>query len=216
MARRITNAVRDSNAYASWVERFVQIGALLGFTGVIQAFAWSVLLTLSALLVWLRENVPWWVGVLAGLLFASLSLYLFNGIKVARSIRGLKAFDLPTFADECMRFYRDYSEAAVTHQRTYVPSCSDRDDTQRQWAERVQHSNRVDALMMQRFAGRAYALAHQMKSIGIRPPNMFFFSVHDAAGAAVYIGMVGELLSKGLLEEARKLDPQVTWGATIR
>ena len=86
----------------------------------------------------------------------------------------------------------------------------------RAWQDGVNFSQRTDALIMQRFAPRAFAIAHQMKSLGIPPPNMFHFSSGDHGGIGPYVGMVGELLRKGLLDEARKLDPNVAWGASFR
>jgi hypothetical protein len=215
---RITPFVRDSNAWASWAERIWRVAGVFGIHGWITAVAGAALASSLAAILYVLKATPWYVLLVVSVLFAATVLHLWNQLRIAWSLRGVRKLDIGELAEECCTYYRDFADFMVSrHDARPLGGLNPGDaDFHRQWQERVNLSQRTDALMMQRFGPRVFAITQQLKNLGIPTPNLFHFSSGDTGGASVYIGTVGELLKNGLLEEARKLDPKVTWGATFR
>lgn len=203
-----------ANTILSLASRAWDFAKLLGIDGQLTALLWFIAAGVWALLAKFWHMVPVWLGVVAGVVFATYCTKLYTAIKIARSIRGVKTFDLSRFADECLAYYRDFSSFAVSRADARpVPMIANSSaDIRQEWAKGVEHSNRSRAMVIERFAARAVAIVHQFDSLGIPQPPLRMLYLGDAGSVSVYIGAVGELLSKGQLAEARKLDPDSTWG----
>jgi hypothetical protein len=214
----LTGRIRDANAWISIGARLWQVLTYLGVSGWLSGIALLVMAAIYAAAVNVLASIPWYVYVPLALATGTLALHFYIKFRVAWSLRGIKTFDIEDFAKECISYYQDFADFMVNRQeaRPRRDIETSTEEMHRVWQEDVKFSRRTDALIMQRFAPRAFAIAHQMKSLGIPPPNMFHFSLGDHGGVGPYIGIVGELLRKGLLDEARKLDPKVTWSSSFR
>lgn len=198
----------------SLAERAMAVIDYLGLKQPLRAALWTTILLATAWISRMWDHFPYSLVICISLFAAACAARLYIAIKAALAIRGIKKLDLAELGAACTQFYRDFSDFVTS--QSYSSLGAIHEGTPReQWERRTAHTTRVNGLMMQRFGTRAFSLAHQIQSVGIPAPGMFHFSAYDAGGAAVYIGVVGELLSKGLLEEAKKLDPKLTWGATI-
>lgn len=181
------------------------------------AAAWLLILASWGWAMTYLQSLPVWAWLLTGAIFATYSVKLWNAIKVARSLRGVKTLDIQQFGADCLTYYRDY--AAIMANRGTPNRFAEghsAEEMHRQWQRGVELSERTAALVMERFGPRAYALVQQMSALGIPRPSTFHFSHGGDGAVSLYIGLVGEMLNKGLLDEARKLDPNVTWGAGFR
>jgi hypothetical protein len=221
-ARRTpTQIASASNAWAAWAERLWRVAQALGLDGWIKSVVWLAAASIGTFAVSVRPGVigiPWWGLVLIGLTFATLTLHVFAKLRSAWAIRGMKTLDIQQFARECTDFYKDFSGFMVARIETSPPRFA-RDDPEgahRDWQASVAYSQTTNARALEKFGPRVYSIAHRMAEFGIRPPALFHFPHGDVGGAALYIGTVGDLLEKGLLAEARKLDPKSTWGAGFR
>jgi hypothetical protein len=188
----------------------------LGITDQITLAASLVGVALWSWFMTLFQSAPLWVILLTGLAVLTLLARLSVAFRMAWLVRGQKSFDLSAFADECIKYYQDVgmvlgSQPPASHHDLG----GTKDDMHLQWQRNVDRSNQMSSLLLQRFGPQTFAIAHQFKLLGIPEPNMFHFPHGDTGGACVYIGMVGELLKKGLLDEARKLDAKATWGASF-
>jgi hypothetical protein len=177
----------------------------------------GALTSIAAILVRLYRNLYWWEVVLAVWLFLILCAFSFNQYRIWKSLHGKRLLDLPAFANECIAFYEDYSEFMVSHQREMHRQSGEptRDSMHREWAANVEYSNRMNSMILQKFAPRALYLTQVMRGLEIPVPHMNHFGYHDG-GTAAHIGLVGELLSRGLIDDARKLDPHTAWGVGFR
>lgn len=216
--RDIAGLVRDSNAWASWAERIWRTAKYLGVDGWIAGAFWAISALIFAAAIRMIHATPWYVIVIAALLFSTTLLHLWNKWRITWSLRGVKSFDIEKFAEDCCKFYSDFADFMVNRQeaKPIYERREGADDMYKRWQQTVNFSQKTDALMLQRFGPRAFAICHQLQSLGIPTPSLFAFSGGDHRGVSVYIGTVGELLKNGLLEEARKLDPKITWGTSIR
>jgi hypothetical protein len=213
---RIGAWVRDSNAWAAWGERLWHAAQSLGISGWISFWVASGIAGGFAITMRLLSATPWYITSIGALIFATYALQFWNKLRIAWSLRGIRKFDLEKFADECCGYYRDFADFSVTRQEmapAFVMASSE--EARKSMQAQSDFRRRTDVLVMQRFAPRAFAIAQQFNRLGIPLPNLFHFSSSDTGGASVYIGMVGELLKKGLLDDARRLDPRMTWGASI-
>jgi hypothetical protein len=193
-----------------------RIWALLGFSDKVTL---AIVLPGGAAWAWfmrIYEQVPTWVLVLTTLLVITLCAKLYAAVRVSFLIRGQRSFDIQAFGEECFRYYQDFGGLIASQQPPIRGPAGSKEDMHAEWQRGVDASNRLSRLILERFGARAFALAHQMRLIGIPPPEMFHFSHGDVGGASVYIGMVGELLKKGQLDAAKKLDPKSTWGVSYR
>lgn len=215
----LTTRVGAANTWLSLIDRLWKVTGYLGITGWLSATVGLGLFAWFWVAVDFVTALPWYLLLLIALLFATLCLHFYNKARIAWSLRGVKSFDIEEFAEECQAYYRDFADYMVSRQDArpvHHRDSNDRDDSYKKWQDDVAHSMKSDALVMARFGPRAYSIAHRMTGLGIKPPNLFHFPHGDHGGVGVYIGLVGDLLKKGLLEEARKQDPQITWGASFR
>ena len=179
--------------------------------------ATSLLVLLYGWAVGYISSIAWWIWLPVALLTSLLVISLYILVKQAWIIRGIKRFDIIEFSKECQDYYKSWAAFAasrVTFRHHHMGG--DQGTAHREWEIMVDQSRRAEAQMFEQFGPRAFAIVHQIAILGIPKPNMFHFASGDHGGVGVYIGVVGELLSKGLLDEARKLDPNSTWGQGFR
>ncbi len=215
----ITGRIRDANAWISFCGRLWQVAQFLGVDGWLAAAFWAVSAAILAGVIYVLDSTSWYWILIASTAFATALLHFWNKLRIAWSLRGVRAFDLEEFARECCDYHREFSDFMASRLEARPNQAAPGHDTDEKfrewWRENEIFSNRTKALVMQRFGPRAFAISHQLKSLGIASPNMFHFPHGDQGGSGTYIGLVGVLLKQGQLEEARKLDPNVTWGATF-
>ena len=214
-------ALPDSKTAATTLTVFVRLIDLAKHLYAALATPWGIAASSTIVLfygwgVGYIGAIVWWVWLPVGILTSLLTISVYIAIKKAWMIRGIKSFDLQEFSRECLDYYRSW--AAFASSRAYRPrhASDDQAGAHREWEIMMEQSRRAETQMFEQFGPRAFALVHQMEVVGIPKPNMTHFSLGDHGGVGVYIGVVGELLSKGLLEEARKLDPNSTWGQGFR
>lgn len=215
--KRLKDWASTSNTVASFFGRVWEIAKWLEIDGFLKFLFFLAMTSVIGVVHEYLGKMPWWLMISIALLIAVSLTNLFIRIRLAWSVLGIKKFEIGQFADECLSFYRDFSSFMVQRQdaRPDRAGPSPERDAHAEWQRGVNFSNKTNALMFERFAARAFAIAHQMKELGIPSPNMFHFPHGDHGGVSVYVGVVGELLRKGLLEEAKKLDPKTMWGATL-
>jgi hypothetical protein len=128
----------------------------------------------------------------------------------------VKKIDLVQVAADCTDYYRDYATLMANRippERRGINESQE--EAHRAWQAQVDFSRQTNALALERFGPKAFSLVQQLEALGVPRPSMFHFA-HDSGPVSLYIATAGDLLSQGLLDQAKRLDPNVTWGAGFR
>jgi hypothetical protein len=205
----VVDKAAKTNSLLSLAEKFWAFLKFIGFDGPAK---WAIGLGAGAIWSWyVTLSVPTWLVILTTLAVVTLVANLYVKWKAARLLVGMKSFDVREFGDECLRYYKEFAAMMSSLQSSPFRAGNDGADMHAQWQAQSELSRKRDRLALEHFGPRAYAIAHQMKLIGIPPPNLAHFPHGGSGGVAIYIAMVGELLKLGRLEEAKKLNPNDTW-----
>jgi hypothetical protein len=141
---------------------------------------------------------------------AILAAQLFIFVRRAMAIRGLKTLDIQEVGKDCVTFRADVMEYLVARVDAgagrRIAGPSNAEAVHAEWARNVDYSNQTRARVVEKFAHRAIAISHLLQLAGIKPPDLWAFD-NRAADVAIYIGAVGDLMGRGLLNEARSMDP---------
>lgn len=163
-----------------------------------------------ALAVHYVDRTPFWGSCIAGLILCACTFNVIVAVRRAWSIRGIKKLDLSILANDLKKFREDAFEFLLMHQEVLHASLPGENieiselSRDRAWELRRDFSQKTSALAAQRFAHRAMALIHLLAQADIPPPSLWAFD-HELPNIAAYFGAVGELLERGLLEEARSM-----------
>lgn len=171
------------------------------------------------------NHLPWWADILIGLALALLVLHVWIAIQKVRLLRGVKRLDITELGASCVRLHREITEWLIARaegaperritERVGMSQAELSQESRRVWERGADYNNQTSVRLVEKFAARVMAECHLLISAGIRPPNLMNFQ-YNATGIAAYIGSVGELLQRGLLDEARKSDPEQFRGSTLR
>jgi len=209
---KFTSMLRNSNT----IQRLIKIARYLGIDGLIKTFVFAVAVYGWTIVVRVVDQSPFWLATLVSVLTVIAVVRLFAAIKTALSLRGIKEVDIPKIGEDCQRLYRE-AAGFLAQRRENEPRWMDAegDEVRRRHSEMASYGNVTNARMMEKFGTHALALSHVVGRLGIPQPNAFSLSHGDSGGVIIYLGIVGDLLKDGLLEEARTLDPNMTWGQRI-
>lgn len=202
----------------TWSERAWEVAKYFGVDGWVSLAILAVSAAVWGGILKFLSAVPWWLATAIGLLLAILLVHLYNRLRIAWALRGVRRLPIEELGADCVLFYAEYSDFILAVRQdpaVTVMTSSGQEDMHRQWQQESARRARAQAEVFKRFAPRIYALAHRLVLLGIPAPNLFHFPHGDHGGAGVYVAIAGELLKKGLLEDAKKLDPKITWGASI-
>ncbi len=199
----------------TWLKRVREVLKTFGLWGRVEAavtvgvtVAWGVLLR------WLGQ-LPVWLAIIAGLATAILVVHLATAFWKAWLLRGVKSLDIAQLGRNCVQLGAAMLEFLATRRETapsrYAPMVGDQEAVSRAlheaWAQGVHYSQQTEAKLAEKFAPLVISLSHLLRLASIKPPDLWAFNVH-AGSIAAYLGAVGDLLERGLLDEARRLDPQ--------
>lgn len=198
------------------VTRSLDLLKHFGWGSAIQVAVLSWLVLLWAWLQPFVNSLAWYWWLLLGLVVCSLVMNIGLAARKAWVERKLKTLDIAGLAKLCTDYFADWSawqQAHVVAPRRAIGKLT-RDDHHLQWESEIARKRQADEEMYGRFAPRAFAIVHLFRSYGIGQPDLYFFEQGDRFVSG-YIGTVGNLLSNGLLDEARKLDPAAPWTKTM-
>ena len=224
MARRLSDLVSRSDAFASWAERLGRWGTAFGISGWIAGSIWTVLSATGFAVMWFVHTVPWWATVLIALAFGSLSLQVYVKARTAWAIRGVRTLDLANLGKDCITLKAEVFDFLVSRldsapSRAGDHATSDLEITHRTmeavWARGVAYDTQTRGRAMQRFAARIIAICHLLQGAGISPPSLWNLN-HNIENVSAHLGAIGELLERGLLNEARDFNPQQIRHLNIR
>ncbi len=180
--KSITAIASETNALASWAERLWRISKALGISGWISGIAFAAVVATWAAIMRFVQHLPWWIAILGALLLANLVLSFWIKLRVAWSIRGMKTLNLEEFANECCKFYEDFAAFMVGRIEAHPPtrpmdelnqmiSSEQREAAARMHMAETEFQNRTKALVLARFAPRAFAITEIAKRFGIPAPE---------------------------------------------
>jgi hypothetical protein len=199
-----------SNVLAAWGERLWKWSSPLLSSPWVATTIWGVLAAGIAAMKWLFAAIPWWFLAISALFAAILVAQLFIFVRRAMAIRGLKTLDIQEVGKDCVTFRADVMEYLVARVDAgagrRIAGPSNAEAVHAEWARNVDYSNQTRARIVEKFAHRAIAISHLLQLAGIKPPDLWAFD-NRAADVAIYIGAVGDLMGRGLLNEARSMDP---------
>ena len=159
------------------------------------------------------SGLPWWGIVLVATAFTALVMIIWLVARILWLTRHLRQLDLSALAKDCLAFREDLVRF-LAERKTSEPSTRQKVFTEEDRLRYVDHSGRTALLLHANFGARAEALAQMLRIAEIPPPNLRGFDTFpDAVGN--YFHVVGTLVSKGLLSEARALDPNGPIRVTI-
>jgi hypothetical protein len=199
-----------SNVLAAWGERLWKWSSPMLSSPWVATTIWGVVVAGFAAMKWLFAAIPWWFLVINALYASILVTQLFIFIRRAMAIRGLKTLDIQEVGKDCVTFRADVMEYLVARVDAgagrRIAGPSNAEAVHAEWARNVDYSNQTRARVVEKFAHRAIAISHLLQLAGIKPPDLWAFD-NRAADVAIYIGAVGDLMGRGLLNEARSMDP---------
>jgi hypothetical protein len=207
----------------SLADRFWQLAETLGFKGWIQSVFVLALGVVWTALVRILDHLPFWADSVFGLLLAILSTNFYIRLRKAWSLRGLKSLDIQKMGVECVEFSTAVLEWFIERQDNapndgIVLSGNNMDEVRRvnntTWNARIAYGQQTQIRVVARFAPRLLYLCQLLVNAGLKPPKLWMIDSNFSA-IAVHIGAVGELLSKGLLAEARQYH-ESSWDCHIR
>jgi hypothetical protein len=201
----------------SLVDRLKQVAEATGVDGLIKATIFTALSLSSTAAIRILNHLPFWADYLLGLTAGIGVMHLWILLRRAWSLRGLKKLDIALLGKDCielhadiLRFLVDRMDGApkdnammtVNHGAESIQRAM-----HKAWEQRARHGNQTRARVAERFAARSIAISHMLTNAGIQPPNLWSFDF-DSSSVAAYVGAIGELLSRGLLAEARQFGPE--------
>lgn len=196
-----------------WFQRFRSVAEALGVYGWIRGLVVLGLIALWGILTRLFDHLPFWADAAIGIGLAIACMHFYVVLRKAWSLRGLKKIDIEQLGKDCLSFKNDVFAFLVDRQDNSPKpdGLQDGGDTRaamdRLWARERVFRDQTRIRLAQRFMGRAFAMNVQLEAAGIGTPDLWGFEGF-AAAIAIYYGTVGELLERGLLAEARQLDPE--------
>lgn len=212
---RFFDVAARGNLLAAWGERFVRLGAALGINSWAQALVGASIAAAYPAMSHFIGLWSWWIAIPVGLVVATYALKFYAAFKAALAIRGIKTLDIQQVGKDCVTFRTDVMEFLVgrldaapsrfvSARLTEAPAI---EAARREWAKNVDYNNQTRARVIQKFAHRAVTICHLLERTAIKPPSLWGFD-HNAADIAAYVGAIGDLLERGLLKDARAMDPE--------
>jgi hypothetical protein len=184
----------DKLTAVSLADRLRQFAEAAGINGGIKTLAAVSLGILWGALIRLADGLPFWADCLLGLAFSIACTHLYNALRVAWSLRGLKAQDITELGKQCLEFRDDVFRYLLERQGSAPRTLKT-------------HDGAAGSESIGRFMPRLLAIARLLKNAGIRPPDTAGFD-RNPSSAAAYVGALGVLLEQGLLSVAREFDPE--------
>jgi hypothetical protein len=196
-------------------DRLRQCAGAAGIDGWMKGLATVSLGALWAVLVRMEDGLPFWADCLLGLALAIASTHLYIALRIAWSLRGLKAQDIAELGTQCVEFRDDVfryliaEQGSTANEREWLPASQDALAYTKSilWEMPKTHDGAPGSESIGRFKPRLVAIVQLLKNAGIRGPDIDGFD-RNPSSAAAYVGAVGVLLEQGLLAEAREFDPE--------
>lgn len=196
-------------------DRFRQCAGAVGIDGWIKGLATVSLGVLWGVLVRMHDGLPFWADSLLGLAFAIASTHLYIALRIAWSLRGVKAQDITELGRQCVEFRDDVyryliaEQGRAANEHEWLPASQDALAYTKSinWEVLKAHDRAHGSESIGRFMPRLVAIAQLLRNAGIRGPDIGGFD-RNPSSAAAYVGAVGVLLEQGLLAEAREFDPE--------
>lgn len=207
----IEKGAQRLNLWTSLGQRGWSVLVALGVDTWIKGFLFALALVIWGWAVTIVNQLPFWAICSVALLLSILMMRLITEFRRAWSVKGLKRLDLTQIGNDCQKFRDDVFEFYVSRAEN-SPSGSDTEMTlcvdntralmRSAWLKEAEYRRMTETKAVQRFSHRLLALSHLLQEAGIKSPDLWAFS-HNIPGIAAHIGAIGELLSRGLLKEAR-------------
>lgn len=203
------------NTAVPLADRLRQCAGAVGIDGWLKGLATVSLGVLWGILLRMEDGLPLWADCLLGLAFAIASTHLYITLRIAWSLRGLKAQDITELGRQCVEFRDDVfryliaEQGSAANEHEWLPAIEDALAYTKSinWEVLRTHDGAHGGESIGRFKPRLVAIAQLFKNIGIRGPDIGGFE-RNPSSAAAYVGAVGVLLERGLLAEAREFDPE--------